>query len=383
VITDRPDRQVLVVGDTIVGLTLTLVLRHAGYDPVVVSGTAPPVASWGCYLCPPAIRTLDAVGVGTAVHDCGTTVESVTVDESSSQREPFALSIETERSETPLVADRASLRRALEAQLPEQHHGGGRTVETVTRRDGGLVVEFGAGIRELFDIVVDAGGGGDAIRSAGVESPTTDPLTQYEITVDTDSVVRPGIVDHWRSDAFVQALQSPNGSGSLLRVTAPSEFDQVLDDINWETVLPNGTDVVSEGAEFEQRTVRQARAADAAADWWGTGRVACCGPAACPVAPASGFDVTFGIEDTIAFVTELNGATRSVSDVVDTYSSRRADRLAKIRDAVEDGRDDHRYPVSQSRRPPLASLGVLRTVTLGSFLGSSMVSLQRDGFRED
>jgi 2-polyprenyl-6-methoxyphenol hydroxylase-like FAD-dependent oxidoreductase len=381
VITDLPDRQVLVVGDSVVGLTLTLILRQAGYDPVLVSGTTPPVVSRVSYLTSPAVRTLDAVGVGMAVRDCGTTVESVTVDDPSSQREPTALSMETERSETPLVVDTASLRRRLEAHLPEQHHGGDRAVETITRREGGLVVEFGDGIREWFDVVVDAGGGGDAVRSARVESPTVDPLAQYEIPVETGSLTHT-VRDQWRSDALVQALPSPTGSGSVLRMTAPpSDVDRVLDDANWEAVLQNGADVVPERADFEQRTVRQVQASDAAADWWGIGRVAFCGPAACPVTPASGFDVTFGIEDTIAFVTELNGATRPVSDVVDTYSSRRADRLTTLREAVGGGRDDCQYPVSQSRQPPLALLGVLRTVTLGSFLGSSMMSLQRDGFK--
>jgi 2-polyprenyl-6-methoxyphenol hydroxylase-like FAD-dependent oxidoreductase len=381
VITDHPDRQVLVVGDTVVGLVLTLVLRHAGYDPVVVSGTASPVASRVSYLCPPAVRTLEAVGVGTAVRDCGTTVDSVTVDESASQREPTALSMERGRSETPLVVDTGSLRRTLEAHLPDQHQGGGRTVETITRRDDGLIVEFRDGIREWFDIVVDAGGGGDVVRPAGVDSPTADPLAQYETTVDTDSVARPGIRDYWRSNAFVQALQSPNGSGSLLRVTAPpSEIDRVLDDGNWEPVLRHGSDAVSDEAEFEPRSVRQARASDAAADWWGTGRVAFCGPAACPVAPASGFDVTFGVEDAIAFVTELYGATRPVSDIVGTYSSRRADRLTTLLETVETAEPDHQYQMPRSIRPPLDTLGTLRTVTLATFLGSSMEALQRDGF---
>jgi 2-polyprenyl-6-methoxyphenol hydroxylase-like FAD-dependent oxidoreductase len=383
VITERHDRQVLVVGDSVVGLVVTLLLQNAGYDPLIVSGTGPSASSRLTYLCPPAVRTLDAVGVDTCIRDCGTTVENVSVDVSSSQNEPTVLSMETERAETlPLVVRTARLRRALEAQLPDQQHGGDRAVETLSRRDGGLVVEFGDGIREWFDVVVDAGGGGETLRSTGVASPTADALAQSEITLDTGSLTRAGIRDHWRSDALVQAFQSPNGSERVLRVTAPpSDVDRVLDEANWEAVLRNGTDPVSGEDEFERTCVRQVKASDAVADWWGAGRVAFCGRAACPVAPASGFDVTFGIEDAIAFATALNGTTRDVSDIVDTYSSRRADRLRTLRKTTETVDFGQQYPTSRSARPPLDSLGTFRAVTLGSFLGAPMASLQRDGFR--
>ncbi|WP_436930624.1 FAD-dependent oxidoreductase [Halosimplex halobium] len=383
VITERPDKQVLVVGDTVVGLTLTLLLRHAGYDPLVVNGTAPPVSSRTTYLCPPAVRTLDAVGVGTSVRDCGTTVESVFVNVSTSQSDPTVLSMGTEQAETmPLVVRTDRLRRALETRLPEQQHRGDRAVETVSRRDGGLVVKFRDGIHEWFDVVVDAGGGGDALRPTGAESPASDPLAQYELPLDTVTLTQAGIRDHWRSDALIQAFQSQDDSGGTLRITTPcSDIERVLADVNPETGPPSETDLVSEGAEFESTRIQHMRASDAVADWWGSGQVAFCGRAACPVAPASGFDVTIGIEDAIAFVTELNDTTQPVSDIVDTYSSRRADRLTTLRDRVESVGTDHQYPLPGSTRPPLASLGALRVVTLGSFLGTPMDSIQREGFK--
>jgi 2-polyprenyl-6-methoxyphenol hydroxylase-like FAD-dependent oxidoreductase len=243
-------------------------------------------------------------------------------------------------------------------------------------------VEFRDGIREWFDVVVDAGGGDDALRSAGVTPPASDPLAQYEISIDTDTPTRSKIRDYWRSDTLVQTFHSPDGSGSTLRITTPhSDVGRVLDDADWDAVLPNGTDTVPEYVEFEETSVRQASASDAAADWWGAGQVAFCGPAAYPVAPASGFNITLGIEDAIAFVTELTKTTRHVPDSVDTYSSRRANRLSTLRDTIETVDADHQYPTPRSTRPPLASLGTLRGVTLGSFLGGPMASLQRDGFR--
>lgn len=385
VITERPDRQVLVVGDTVVGLVLTLLLQNAGYDPLVVSGTASPVSSQVTYLCPPAVRTLNAVGVDTSVLDHGATVESVSVDVSPSQGDSTVLSMDAESAETlPLVVHTAGLRRVLEAKLPEQQHGGDRTVQTLSRRDGGLVVEFEDGIREWFDVVVDAGGGGDALRSAGVEAPAFESLAQCEIFLDTDSHIRPRIRDHWRSDALVQAFQFPEGSGSALRITTPrSDADRVLEEVNWETVLRNGKDVVPERIGFEPSTVRQVRSSDAVAEWWGTGQVAFCGRAACPVSPASGFDITFGIEGAIAFVMELTGTPGPVSDVVDAYSSRRARRLTTLLERAEATHSDHEYPIPSSTRPPLALVGAFRAVTLGSFLGAPMDSLQRDGFEPE
>jgi 2-polyprenyl-6-methoxyphenol hydroxylase-like FAD-dependent oxidoreductase len=124
VITERPDRQVLVVGDTVVGLVLTHLLRHAGYDPLLVSGTKTRPLSRVAYLCLPVIRVFEAIGVGTSARDFGTTADSVSVCGSHSQGESTVFSMENESEiRIPLVVSTACLRRALETKLPEHQYG--------------------------------------------------------------------------------------------------------------------------------------------------------------------------------------------------------------------------------------------------------------------
>jgi 2-polyprenyl-6-methoxyphenol hydroxylase-like FAD-dependent oxidoreductase len=388
VITDYPDRQVLVVGDTVVGLTLALLLRHAGYDPLVVGGTGRSLPSRLAYLCPPALRTFDAIGVGTPVRSHGTAVDRVSVHGPGSPADATGLSSQPKPEGTPpLLVGTERLRHALAAQLPERKLGCDRTVETLSRRDGGLTVEFEDGVREWFDVVVDAGGGDASLRSVRDGGPAADTLTQYEIRSDADTLPREQLREHWGADAFVQQLPTPNSSRRVLRVTTPrSDVEQGIGEGGWEAVLPNGgvdvEAVARDPGAAELASRRQVRLADAdaAPEWWGTNRVAFCGPAACPIAPASGFDVTFGIEDAVAFVSELTAANRPAAELVDTYSSRRARRFATLGDAVETAWSGHDYPRRGSTHPALASVRALRAVTLGSFLGTPMQSLQRDGF---
>lgn len=385
VITDYPDRQVLVVGDTVAGLTLTLLLRNAGYDPVVVGGTGRPRPSRVAHLSPPALRTFDALGVGTTVRNQGTTVDSVSVHRSGSPTAETALSkTAAPDGGLPLVVGTDRLSDALSATIPEGTHRGNRTVETVSRRASGLTVEFADGVREWFDVVVDAGGGGTSLRSGPKSIPAANTLTQYELSLDTATTARQQLRELWCPDAFVQQLPSPNSAGSVLRVTTPgAAVENALDGVDWNSFLPNaGVDVASAFASVEPTRVHQASlsAADVVPERWGTDRLCFSGPAAWPAAPASGFDVTFGIEDAVAFVSELTDATRSATDVVNTYSSRRARRFATLGKTVETTWSVHEYPTRQPTDPALTSLRALRAVTLGPFLGPPMTSLQRAGF---
>ena len=383
VISEHPDRQVLVVGDTIVGLALTLLLRRAGYDPLLVSEPNRPVPSRIASLCPPAIGVLDAIGVGTAIREYGTAIESVSVRDSAPASEaPTVLSRETTPAETPVLVRRRRLRRALDAQRPADQRGGNRTVETLSQEDGGLAVEFEDGIREWFDVAVDASGCAASLHT-GCDAPPFDVLGQYELPTETEAT-RHQLREHWRPEAFVQQLPAPNGPGSVLRVTAPQpDIETALDWDSWEGIRPaESGDAVSEHDGREEATVRQVGLSDAAVtrEWWGSGRVACCGAAACPIAPASGFDVTFGIEDAIAFVTALTSSARPVPAVVDSYAAGRERRLTTLRRTVEAARSAHAYPIQRSVQSPLAAVGTFRAVTLGSFLGAPMASIQRDGF---
>jgi 2-polyprenyl-6-methoxyphenol hydroxylase-like FAD-dependent oxidoreductase len=383
VISEHPDRQVLVVGDTTVGLVLTLLLRRAGYDPLLANGTERPLSSRVAHLSPPAVRTLAALGV--PVREWSTAVNSVSVRTAASQDErSVALSWETGDAKTPsVVVCRKRLHNALLERLPTEQRSTGRTVERVTRRDSGLRAEFENGIREWFDVAVDAGGGGHSLRSVRSDTPTVRTLVQCEFLTENVTPAQHHLYDRWRSDAFVQQLPVPSGTGHLRRVTAPqSDIGTVFREESWVAARPNGgaTDTAGD-VERDEVRVRQIQPheGDARPIWWGTGRVAFCGQAACPVAPASGFDPTLGIEDAVAFVSELTSA-RPVADVVEAYSDGRAHRLGTLRQAVEAGHSAQAYPVQQSVRSPLASLAAFRAVSLGSVLGGPLSALQRDGF---
>jgi 2-polyprenyl-6-methoxyphenol hydroxylase-like FAD-dependent oxidoreductase len=372
VISEHPDRQVLVVGDTIIGLFLTLLLRHTGYDPLLANGTERTFSSRLAHLCPSAIRTLAILGV--PVRECGTTVNSVSFRTATSQNEHSAtLSREMEASDTPsLVVSRKRLRNALEERLPMEQRSTSRTVERLTRRDSGLRIEFENGIREWFDVAVDAGAGGNSFRSVRSDTPTVGTLAQCEFPSGTDTPARHHLHDRWRSGAFIQELPTPDSTGRLRRVTAPqSDIGIVLEEENWVAPQLNGgaTDIAGD-VESGGLCVRQTQLLDDDVKpiWWGTGRVAFCGQAACPVAPASGFDLTLGVEDAVAFVSELT-SVRPVTDVVEAYSAERARRLGTLRQTLEAGHSEEMYSVQRSLRSPLASLAALRSVSLGSILG--------------
>jgi 2-polyprenyl-6-methoxyphenol hydroxylase-like FAD-dependent oxidoreductase len=138
-----------------------------------------------------------------------------------------------------------------------------------------------------------------------------------------------------------------------------------------------------EGIETSSTTVRQVRLSDESTrrKWWGSGRVSFCGSAACPLAPASGFAVPFGIEDAVTFVSELGRGARPVAEVVAAYAADRKRRLTRLRRTTEAGQFDPEYPTLRSAESTLASLRTLRQVALGSFLGEPMPAVQREGFR--
>lgn len=389
----RPDRQILVVGDTVVGLTLTLLLRRAGYDPLLVSGAGAPARSRVSHLSPPVLAVLDAVGVGTRLRDRAVTVGSVSVrtpplPDGSRTVLPADEAPEGAR---PAVVRTRRLRRALEERLPDRQRRADRAVDGLSRREGGLVVDFGDGIREWFDVVVDAGGGGASLRPTGHGPPESDALAQYETRVESDALPRDQLRDVWLPDALVQYAPRPGEPGGVLRVTAPrSALEAVSRDGTTGSRHGGGVlldelgSIPSDRVESGSTTVRQLRLPDGAGrgEWWGVGRVSFCGPAACPVAPASGFAVSWGVEDAVAFVTALDGPARSASGVVDAYASGRTGRPAALRRATDAAAPDHEYPLPRPAHPSLASLGVLRHVALGSFLGERLRAVREAGFGE-
>lgn len=381
------DKQVLVVGDTIVGFTLTLLLRRAGYDPLLIGGSDRQASSQVTYLCPPILEVFDAIGIRPRILDQGSTIDTISVQRAGSQPDnQTILSSEVNPEDAhPVVVRTRTLRHALDKRLLDRRYRGERTVDTVSRRDGGLAIEFEDGIREWFDVIVDAGGGDVSLHPHGQDSRKDESLAQYETLIETDTSTRNQLREIWHRESLIQYAPHPTESGTLLRVTTPRpNLSTVLNDTTCDEIFPgNTTDVANELTDAEPQRVLQANLTDAdlTREWWGTNRMSSCGPAAYPIAPATGVGVTLGIEDALAFVSELTRENRPVSDIVDAYASQRVHRLTTIWRTAQAAQSDLAYPTPVPSPSSLATLGAFRTVALAPFLGSTMQSLQRDGFR--
>ncbi|MFC7132954.1 MULTISPECIES: FAD-dependent oxidoreductase [Salinibaculum] len=380
------DRQVLVVGDGIVGLALTHLLRRAGYDPLLVAPPRREETHHITYLWPPAGRLLAALGLGQLLRSQGTVVDSVTVQSADAGQEHTTVAPDERppgRSPAVLFPTRR-LRRALEERLPDGQRRQDRTVTAVERRDGGLAVEFGDGIEEWFDLVVATDRPRTSFRPPGTEHSEPAALTHCEFHVEGETLDGGALRDRWLGDALVQRTPCPTESGTILGLTTPRhDLGAVVDEVGDVLADSERAALDVDRARTGPATVRQARfpERDAARSRWGADRVAFCGDAAWPVAPASGFGVSFGLEDALALVSELTRDHPAVANVVDAYAARRSRRVTTVRRRAETARQDHAYPVSQALASPLGTVGVLRTVALGPVLDSRLGSLQRDGFR--
>jgi 2-polyprenyl-6-methoxyphenol hydroxylase-like FAD-dependent oxidoreductase len=372
VIGPSPDRQVLIVGTTPTGLVLALLLRAAGYDPVMVSDTGPPAGSRVAYLSPAAVEVLCVLDAGERVLDAGRPVGGVTVrwtGDDGGRRDAWA---ETADARAPAIAvPTPLLRRTLGDAVPADATTQERVVDSASQRDGGVEVTFDDGVREWFDVVVDAGCGGEPLRPTS-GNRMEGSLRQYEAFVGND----PGdarIRDVWRPTGVVQWLPTPTGSRRLVRVTtstsdrAPHGFgsgDQ-----------PVGAAEIPDSGAFDRRQVRQVLLPDGAPSrrWWGSGRIARCGPAACPAAPATGIGVSLGITDALGLVSALARDRTVVPEAVDGYADSRYRRFAAVRRAATAA--DRALPAPGDSDDPVGSLRTLRAVALEPFFGTAPSAL--------
>ncbi|MFC7116413.1 FAD-dependent oxidoreductase [Natronoarchaeum sp. GCM10025703] len=170
------------------------------------------------YLWPPVRRVFEAIGVGEWLHDHATTIDRIDVYGPTAREDrtfelPTDSGIEPNR---PLVVETEAFRRALTEQLPDRQSDDRRTVDTVTHHSDGLAVDFEDGVREWFDVVVDAGSGVDpSHQSDRVESPECTVLYQHETVIGTDSNSTNHIQERWYPDCLVQCLPRAD-TGSLL-----------------------------------------------------------------------------------------------------------------------------------------------------------------------
>lgn len=335
VLRTAPERQVLVVGETVVGRCVAGLLDRCGYDPVLAGANVEHVESAVSVVGPRSLDVLSAIGVAADVREHGTRVESMATGcTSAAGTHPghFPVDSPTTGSDS-VVVETATLRRLFDAAGVVERARTDACVDSIANADDGLVVEFGNGVREWFDVVVDTVGTGllDDPAAAGGE---TVAFAQYERRVDAGARAAARVHDVWARDALVQCMPVPDAGEMLLRVTTPSADDGTGFDADAVAErFPVGRDALAAVTDVEPDVVRQAsfEGRRLTRSAWGRGSVARCGVAACPVAPATGCRLDFGLEDAARVVTELGRGQRSLATAVDAYAADRSRALSRTR----------------------------------------------------
>lgn len=356
------DRQVLVVGDSTVGRVLTTLLQRAGFDPLLSATSQTTSEPTVTYLSGPAVELLDSLGFAAGVLSDGVPIERVAIrPPDAAEATPSILSTGTETG-LPLVVSTRDLRQALENTGRDT--SARKSVDTLDRRDSGIVVEFENGVQEWFDIVVDATVDGQALPAVDGNNDST-VLTEWELSLDTS--VENRITDLWHPATLIQRVPRP-GSGTLLRVTAANdEGETSITDAVRDVVGDNGV-VPADQTSTVSRTARRVCLPDGAISrsWWGSGRVCIVGGLAGLSIPASACPVALGIENAVALVSELTWNGHTAMNAVAAYTAGRARRFRETpRTTPEAGIDDE-YSPSTTIPTPLRDLIRLRIAALAT-----------------
>ena len=380
VITARPDRQVLVAGATPTGFALARLLVAAGYEPVLSIGAAPPPGSEVAYLPPAAVEVLGALDAGGRVLEHARRVTRATVRRGAAGADPVEGAVGAgppdSRRALPVVVPTAALSRVLRSGIGDAVATDDRRLDAVSPGGGGIAVAFEDGVTETFDLVVDASGtvGGSGRPDRDGERYT---LTQYEAVTDVDGD-EDRIAEWWGPEAVVQRLPRAAEAGRHVRITA-ADPDASVPAVLRAAGPESGSVALPDAAAFSPARVEQVEVPDSgpASRWWGRGRIARCGPAACPAAPAAEAGPALGLADALGVVRAITREGVTVPDAVDSYADRRAARFADRR--REATRSDLPTADAASPTEPLGSVYALRAVALGPFFGSAPAALRDAG----
>ncbi len=372
--------QILIVGDTIAGLTLATLLQQRGFDPLVLRTGTDRSPSKLTTLWHAGVRLLQRVGIDRQQLAEMMDVVDLFVLPKATGDQLTNVDTETEYP-NPTVFSTAELRDTLHKQF-----GGNLTREkdiaSLSARDDSVNVQFEDGVAEAFDLVVNAGTKGLLDPSFDTDPGVRNPsLRQIELSTPIDHDRRATIIEGWIEDVFVQQLPSPgNRESAILRLTSPN------DSISLETVVPRwrrqtGAKPISQS----QRTPRSREiAVDRAvalgtkedASQWAEGRQVFLSPAAVGLPPASGFHIESGIEDAWVLADEITHARDSTATIGNRFARRRRNRLTTLRNRAITASGKHAYPVRDTE--PFETISAFRSVCLGSFCATELTELQEE-----
>lgn len=379
VIGSTPDKQVLVVGDTPTGLAIMSLLRAAGYDPVLAGAADLPTASRVTFLSPAAMEVLGSLDAGPPLLDSGVVVDAVAVG-SVPGDERVDVTVRQRPGDTgrapAITAPTPLLYRALDSGLASETTARDRTVGSVSVEDGGVAVRFDDGVREWFDLVVDAGVGSLRAQKRAADAGRPGTVCQYEATV--EGLINREIRDVWVPNGLVQWLPASADCGTLVRITTTvtesAAGEQATRTASGLSEFPGVPDFEA----FKRARVKQARLPRTTVppEWWGSGRIACCGRAACPTAPAAGVGPSLGLTDALGLVSALSHDGTAVPEAIDAYAASRARRFDNVRHTAAG--PDRALQVPESAPEPMQSLGVLRATALKPFAGTAPAALRKE-----
>ena len=378
-----PTLQVLIVGDSIPGLTLAVFLERAGHDPVLLGTPDRQNESQLTTLWSPAVHLLDRHDIGDSVREAGYRLDTVELHSSPGESpERRELSSDADPS-APVTVGTDSLREIIHDRLSPATTTLSSEIATVSERPEAIEVEFQNGVREQFDLVVGADGAASSVRPADEsDAPEWTTLTQRELTLATpeDSVPIPR--DNWREEVFGQVVPSPTSEGaSIVRLTYPGSTD--LDEQRALEVARSIAPSFGQGANGEAEGVLASGSepetvwqAERGIGQWASGRIAYCGSAAFPLAPATGLHTGLAIEDVWVLADELSRGLDSTVEALQKYGKRRRKRVQTVLRRSETAHSEQAYP--RATNEPLSLLSRDRATALGSLCGVSLAELQTD-----
>ena len=375
--------QILIIGDTIPGLTLARFLQKHGFDPLVSTENTVRSPSELTTLWNKGVRLLSSVGIDRECFRGMLELEALLGLSSDIDFRLERINPDFDYPH-PTVFSTAALRDALHAQV-----GDGRIrpkgVTTLSTRPDSIDVLFDDGVRESFDLVVSASTNPleSQFDSSHLSSPTT--LYQHELPATIDRNRRTTVIEGWIDDVLVQQIPSPQSTESaVLRMTARKDTIPVNHVVTqWQqwtdAELFNQRDEPQRNEENIQKIQQQTGefANGNTSSRWADGRRMFLSPRALKFAPASGFSVGFGIEDAWVLADEIYHANGDPVAIGNRFARRRRDRVATIRQRAIAVTSTHPYPVRGTE--PFESVTALRTACLGSFCATDLTELQEQG----